>query len=452
MKKLLFQYAVDKDFLAAVGYAAGRLLPATGRMLKYRNILAALSAINNRDAVTSNMPVRVRIAPISVCNYRCLFCEIHKDNILYPDRSRNIFTMDDLQAYEHMLSHAYNLSFYGGSEEPLLNKYFGSFVAYLKKKYGMRMAVTTNASVLSKELADIFVEYGFDTVLISYHAGTAGTYKELMTGDIEKVNRNIAYLARRKLERNRKKPAIDLNFALHKKNAGEYREILGRAKEFGARYVQVNRYYGGRNRLQDKKVSFEYDTENGNLVLDDIYRAAADTGVRLQPARPRYWRSDTAAVQWNPEDVDTGRKCYEPWLSIHFNPVLDDENCHYVGVCNRAELFKVNYRKADLGRDGFQAIWNHPVLQYLRKTVHSPAGNALCRFCKNRKTGTLRNVDEKQYAMHRDTAITRFFEECAAGNVKGSPMAGVEVLTENPHSDRKYQDVIELLEREASGI
>ena len=134
----------------------------------------------------------MRISPISICNYRCLFCEIHKDNLLFPNRPVNIFTMKDLKNYEYFLSNAYGVEFYGGSAEPLLNPNFSDIVAYLKKNYNPKLMVNTNASVMTGKISDNFVKYGFDKILVSYHAGTKECYNYLTTcGNVDNVDRNL---------------------------------------------------------------------------------------------------------------------------------------------------------------------------------------------------------------------------------------------------------------------
>lgn len=436
--KSMFNYFSRHLFISYVCYVVGRLLPSLNRFNKIKNILYAIHSVNKKSPIALNKPVKIRIAPISACNYKCLFCEIHKDDLLYPDRNLNVFTLEDMKRYEDILSSAYSLSFYGGSEEPLLNKHFGNFVTYLKDKYHIRMMVNTNASVLTKELSDIFVENGFDSILVSYHAGTKHGYKELMTGNIEKVDRNLSYLSQQK--KKWEKPVIDFNFALHKMNASEYKEIFKKSKNFGVNRVFINRYYGGRNKLQDKQVSFEYDVDKGNRLLDEIYSAANRDGIKLSPESPQYWEDTQDQVRWDGENYNKHKLCHEPWLSLHFNPVLDDENCHYVGVCNRIELFKINYRVADISRDNFNKLWNHPVLQYMRETVNSENINPICKFCKNYSRATLRNVKEDKYADTRDRAVKNFFEEFSL-KYSDEAVDGIELLNENPHLDKKYIDV-----------
>jgi len=426
--------------LAPLVKLASAVIPPVGKLKKYRNAAAIATDIIAGRTLCKGHPVTIRLATASICNYRCLFCEIHKDNILFPDRKHNLISLDNVRNYEAFLSTAGRISFYGGSAEPLLNKDFGNIVVYLKQKFGNELMVNTNGSCLTEKLSDLLIQYGFDYILLSYHAGTADTYRHLMTGDISRVDKQMVYLADQKGRLGRKEPIVDLNFALQKLNANEARAILDKALLFKAKTVHINRYYGGRNKLQDRHVSFEFDVEAGNQALDDLYRYAKEKGVTLLPAKPPYWEPKSTVAPWNPENVNTKTRCYAPWLSLQMDPVLDEGDCHYASVCNRITLFKVRYQEAKFRTSAeFKKLWNHPVLRYLRETVNTDTPNPMCKYCKNCDRELLRNVDSTQYASIRDQAVIDFFRECQ----KRGPypeIPGVEVLDSNPFSEARFQD------------
>ena len=426
--------------LAPLAKLAAVLIPPVGKLKKYRNAAIVATDIITGRRVCKGHPITVRLATASVCNYRCLFCEIHKDNVLYPDREHNLISLDDVRNYEGFLSTAGRIAFYGGSAEPLLNRDFGAIVAFLKTHYGNELMVNTNGSCLTEKLSDLLMQYGFDYILLSYHAGTEETYRQLMTGDITRVDKQMLYLAERKSALGKRKPIVDLNFALHKLNAGEATAILDKAVRFKAKAVHVSRYYGGRNKLQDRHVSFEFDVDAGNRVLDNLYKDAKTKGVILQPSKPPYWEARSTTSPWNPEHFNAKTKCHAPWVSFQMDPALDEGNCHYASVCNRITLFKIRYQKANLSTAAeFEKLWNHPVLQYLRETVNADTPNPICKYCKNCDRELLRNVDSSQYAAVRDEAVADFFKECRKRGPY-SELPGVEVLDCNPDSDARFRD------------
>lgn len=435
-------YTIAAPFAAA--------LPKSRKFAKYRNMILATNAFMKGKTTLKTSPVNVRLAPTALCNYRCLFCEIHKDNVLFPKRSKNEITLQHVKNYEGVLASAYNLSFFGGSEEPLIAKEFGAITEYMKVKYDTRLMVNTNASLMKGKMLEDMVKYKFDYIIVSYHAGTQDGYQAIMTGKIDKVNDNLAALRDKKREMGHKQPVVAFNFALQRLNSDEYEMILERAKELEADHVIVNRYYGGRNKLQDKLVSYEYNIEEGNQVLDDIYAKAKGMGVKLQPEKPEYWETPAEEISWDENDINENFKCELPWTDLHFNPVLDRANSHYVGVCNRAELFKIDYNLLNLSTpEKADKLWNHSVLKHLRETVNKGCDsmNPLCRFCKNNNRADLRNVNSDLYAQKRDEAVEAFFTEYHA---KYTPeeIAGLEILEKNPYEDKGFKDKLDELAKQ----
>lgn len=447
--KVMFCKITDRhDWLAHVLRGIAGVIPDHGKLKRYRNFLVSYAASMRGLSIIGGNPVTVRIAPVSTCNYRCLFCEIHKDDVLYPKRSSNQMTMENFLNYEEALKSAWNLAFFGGTEEPLLSKDIRPLTEYLKKNYGTYLFVNTNASMLTEPTVETFVKHGFDSILVSYHAGTKEGYKTLMTGNIDKVDNWLRLLRDYKKKLKKARPRVSFNFALQKINAGEARVILDKARELGAESVYVNRYYGGRNKLQDQEVSFEYDPEAGNKALEEIYAYAKDIGMPLFPKESRFWELEKKEVienpAWDHNNWDKGLKCRRPWTALHFNPALDAKDSHYIGVCNRVELFKIDYSRASLKtRKDFQRLWNHPLLQYLRKTVNCKnAANPICRFCKNHDREWLRNVNADKYAELRDQAIDAFFKEARETMGEMPEFDGFHVLNSNPDADYKYKDIL----------
>ena len=301
--------------------------------------------------------------------------------------------------------------------------------------------VNTNATMMKGDMLNSLVKSKFDYILISYHAGEESSYKRLMTGDINKVDENILALYEKKAQERQDKPTVAFNFALQRENANQYKSIIDKAIKLGISEIVINKYYGGRNKLDDNKVSFEFDPENGNKILDEIYNYASNKNILLVPPMPEYWKVNEKS--WVENDVDYSKQCNLPWMNLHFNPVLDDIDAHYVGVCNRIELFKIHYNKFLLITDNdVEKLWNHPLLIYMRKTVNEVDNiNPICKFCKNNSFSSLRSRYPDKYAGLRDNAVYKFFIK-ASKNMENISYDGLVLLSENPHSDKKYLELV----------
>jgi hypothetical protein len=229
-------------------------------------------------------------------------------------------------------------------------------------------------------------------------------------------------------------------------NANETKPIIDKAKMLGVDAVVVSKYYGGYNALQQHDVAYDNNIEEGNRALDEIYSYAAEQGVELLPSRPDYWKPKPEHVEWDPNNYDRKWQCTRPWTSLHFNPDLGGEDRHYVGVCNRVELFNLNYGNKELRtQEQFQEMWNHPLLQFLRETVNADDDiNPLCKYCKNFDRPTLRNVNQEHYGQIRDTAVKEFFTEYKKRYTEPE-VEGLEVMTDNPNDNSKYIEQLKAL-------
>jgi len=347
--------------------------------------------------------------------------------------------MDEIRRFKPFLSTAFSVDFYGGSAEPLLNKELKDIIIYLKSEYGLRLMVNTNGSMMEPEFSEVLIAYGFDHVLLSYHAASKDKYRFLTSsGNIDRVNQNLKYLCDKRNSLAQSKPVVELNVAVQKENSDQLKDILRNAKTFGVDAVVINRYYGGRNGFQEKDVSYDKDCEKGNALLDEIYRFAKEIKVRLKPEKPAYWVSSKTVVAWNESGYQKNKRCYAPWINLFFEPVLDEMNSFHISVCNRIVLFRMDYKKTDLTSDDvFRKLWNHPLLQYLRQSVNSAQSNPICRYCKNCLREKLRNQDIPKYAEIRDTAVAKFFNDFRT-QYRFEPIEGLAVLDDNPSSDARY--------------
>lgn len=397
-----------------------------------KNILLNKREATKGKLVLRSHPYKGVLNLTDMCNLRCAFCEIHyiynKFKRLYP----NFVDINVLKKYSIWLQYLYNLEFYGATGEPLLNKNFADIVKFLKTTYGTRLFVNTNGILLDEKVTDTMVKYGFDDVLISVHAGKEETYNKLVGGNFSKLLNNIKYLVAKKKELGKSKPLVGLAFLLNKINATDIEDFINLAVRLDVDYINVFHYYDVRNKLT-KNVSFYFDPEEGNRILDKIYELANTQGIKIFPLAPPYLPAHVELEEIMGSEEIEKRRCYEPWSTIKFKGCIEHPNSHYITVCNRILLFRINYNEYDIEND-FDFIWNHPILQYMRETVNSNSDelNPICAFCKNRSTPILRCIDNKRYRELRDNAVRDFFKE-----VKKSydlpEKQGLYLLDRNPY-------------------
>ena len=397
-----------------------------------KNILFNSAEIAKKKTILQSLPYKGILNITDMCNLRCAFCEIHhihgKFERVYP----NFIDVNLVKKYSSWMQHLYNLDFCGNVGEPLLNKNFTSIIQHLKAEYGTRLFVNTNGTLLDAVVADAMVECGFDDVLVSMHAGTEETYKKLTGANFGKLVENVRYLVEKKKAWEKSKPLIGAAFALNRINAPDVDDFMALVVSLGIDYVALFHYYDVRNKLP-KTVSLYFNPEEGNKAVDQMYDLAKGYGMRMQPVNPPYLPSEEEIENAMKGREIYNRKCNMPWTSIKFEGCVEYPDSHYITVCNRIILFRINYKEYDFGvDDGFDFIWNHPLLQYMRETANSDELNPICAFCQNCATPILRCVDNEEYRKRRDEAMRMFYQE-AKKRHDLPKRKGLYLLDKNPY-------------------
>jgi len=158
------------------------------------------------------LPESMHIDPANICNFRCAFCPTG-DKTLLASVNRpsgimdfDLFTriIDDLAGMVRRSGRPLSILHLYKDGEPLLNRRFPEMAAYAKRAgVADLVTTTTNASLMTPELAGRLIESGIDQVRISViHVGSA-RYRELTQTwpDYEKVVANVAFLHTEKRRR-----------------------------------------------------------------------------------------------------------------------------------------------------------------------------------------------------------------------------------------------------------
>lgn len=168
-----------------------------------------------KDHLPLAMPVSVMIDPSNLCNYKCNFCPT-SDNELLKKFSRpkgmmdlGLFKkiIDDINIYaKKTLTKPKSLLLYKDGE-PLLNKNIDKMISYVKKNNAIDLVcVTTNASLLNKEMTNKVLESNLDTLRVSIQSLTQSGFQEITKTKFDqiKIKDNISYFYSQKKKLNKK--------------------------------------------------------------------------------------------------------------------------------------------------------------------------------------------------------------------------------------------------------
>lgn len=133
---------------------------------------------------------------------------------------------------------------YAGEGEPLLHKDIVEIVEYTNKA-GIDVALTTNGSLLSKDMAEPLIKNS-TWIKVSINGATKETYSKihgvsLKSKSFEKVIDNMAYASGLRAEKGYK-CALGMQLLLLPDNSGEAKALAILAKEIGMDYLVVKPY------------------------------------------------------------------------------------------------------------------------------------------------------------------------------------------------------------------
>lgn len=394
----------------------------------HKNILKVKEDASRGSREVKSYPYKMVINITNQCNLRCNFCEITYLHQKYPQHYSNQVDVDTFEKFSPIIENLYSLEFFGNVGEPLTNPDFMKIVRYVKQNFGARIFLNTNGTLLNPGISSSMVENKLDEVLVSLHAATEKVYEKLIGGTFQQVVENIKTLTTIKEEYRDKKPEVGIAFALNQVNAEDKENIIELTAKLHADYLQISHYYHGQNKL-DRDISFREKPAVGNAELDFMYSFAKlysnikRKKVSLRPKDPPYLGNDAKLC-------NEPKHCEAPWSTIKFDGCIEHQNSHYVAVCNRINLFRINYTEFNF--TDFHLLWNHPYFQYIRATVNSIESNPICRFCKNPETAILRNTNNEEYRKQRDKAVKDFFEHADAHSTI-SNIKGIYLIKENPY-------------------
>jgi len=429
--KLLENLLKLKLFLYIIRY-----FPTKSR--KRINSLLNLAEIRERKKVLNSYPKNVSINISNLCNLRCKFCEIHYFYWKAKQVSGKVFSNNlDLGYFKHFSDLFKNISsieLSGSSGEPFINENFGEIAHYLTKKCGVYCTATTNGVLITDKMAEELVKMPFGNLLFSIHGANKDIYKDFQGEDINKVFDVIHSIQDYKEKYSSPLPKIFVYFLVCKKNTEGVLRLMDKLKELNIDSFLINHYYDSRNKLP-KEISFYFDKEEGDRIVKEIYNYAQKIGLTMSQKEPPLLN---ITEEKNPiEKMDSSclnNFCAAPYETILFKGCVEYENSHYVAVCNRVVLFRLNYREFFDGGGKFPDIWNHELLQFFRATVGK---NPVCKFCMNPETPKVRCMDNVDYSKRRDRAVRDLFKNFKQEGILYRDIKGLFVLDENPY---EYKD------------
>ena len=145
--------------------------------------------------IIDKYPPCVQIEPVSMCNYRCVFC--YQSDKTFSNKKSGYMGYMDLTLFKKIIDQlegngeAITLASRG---EPTLHKQLPEMLKYMHGKF-LALKINTNASMLTDELIHIILSSDIQTLCLSIDAADKDLYEKLrINGKYEKIIKHVKRL------------------------------------------------------------------------------------------------------------------------------------------------------------------------------------------------------------------------------------------------------------------
>lgn len=250
-----------------------KILPILGPWRILNLLLFQFSILFSRifkKAIVWNQPYGISIESAATCNFSCTECPLAEGK---SKRTNSFMSCDTFQQTLSTLmpgTFYLNLYFQG---EPLLDPKICERITVAKKKK-LFISISTNGSLLDKEMASNLIDAGLDKIIISIDGTSAKTYEQYrIGGDFELLIKNMDTLNQLKKEKKEKTPLVEAQMIVFKHNEHEIEDFKKLMKEKGAdiiRYKSAQFYSvdaANENMSTIPKYQRYKKDENGKVIL-----------------------------------------------------------------------------------------------------------------------------------------------------------------------------------------
>lgn len=318
----------DKDFIDLKGYE---------KWTTYKNEWEQYARLEKEAPYPPHLEVELNYS----CNLRCPMCTWSVEKAI--EKKEDWFSFED---YKKLLKEAVTK----GTKsirlcyinEPLIRKDIDQFIQYASDVGVVDIIITTNGTLLTKDVSKKIIEAGLTKISISLDAVTEETYNKIRVGGNFKTTiKNIHDFLEVRRSLNRTIPKLRLSFVRSKINDHEYHAFVEYWKDkvdsIGVQNLENPFEYG----------KFKDPSKKDLIVLDDI----------------------------NNKSPPKKFHCPEP-----FKRMTVRGNGEVLGCCS---LYAVNLIVGNWKQNSLEEIWNGEKMRELRK-IHKNGEyykNPVCKSC-----------------------------------------------------------------------
>lgn len=223
-----------------------------------------------KECLPLRLPLCVSIEPTNLCNFKCVMC-FHGNNVLADEAKPlknmedEVFqkTLDDLEDWTRSAGEKIKLIKLYSLGEPLVNPRLCDMVKAVKDRdIADQIEITTNGSLMTKEISEKLVEYGLDIIRFSVYGIEKERNRYITKTDFTPayIRENVRFLYECREKAGSRVPKI-------------YAKMLNENEEVNNEFIRMYRDITDVVGIDEV---FNIDVGEGNNVFENYYGTESD--------------------------------------------------------------------------------------------------------------------------------------------------------------------------------
>ena len=345
--------------------------------LTYRKIINYLMYkidIKYKRIITSSFPPLISFQSSAYCNSNCRLCPVGlgikgvEKGFLEFSKFKQV--IDEVKKYLVGVH-------FGDWGEPFLNPDIFEMIKYAEKNKIMTAGSTTLHQFKNKDDLINLLDCGLSLLTISLHGVSQETYETYQPyKNFEETVKKVKTLISLKKKLKKKKPVIDLAFAITKKNQHEIKKMCQFAENLGVDYRMYTASLNLRFYLDDDKKIVRLIEE---WAQDDKFDLCDNVRRGKSMIKKFYERIlEEQKIDFNRADelgLTSRHFCNDPWTSLVVN---------WNGTVSLCCVDYSKYIMGDTSKESITTIWNNKEYINVRKYLrNNPVDNHMNHPCRN---------------------------------------------------------------------
>jgi MoaA/NifB/PqqE/SkfB family radical SAM enzyme len=303
----------------------------------------------------------------SYCNLKCIMCPKTHDSV--NTEESKVMSWEVFEKITPLFPRLEAIDLTGLWGEAFLHPDLYLKMLKRARQDDVMVHTTSNATLLTDDLARQLVETWLDRLIVSVDAATPETYASIRPpGDYSKVLAGLESIHKWKQKLNSPHPRVDLAFVGMRRNIKEFPDVVRMAGKLGVEQISLQAM-GAFPGMEDESIAGK-DKALGRKMYEEGKRIGDELGVRVVLFPEDQFEEDRDHHNIVTDFKKYRKACRDPWIKAVVTATGEVLAC-----C------ATTHPLGNLNESSFDEIWYGKAFNDLRKAMLSENPPEMCRSC-----------------------------------------------------------------------